>query len=226
VSLTVAYGALLTGVIVWLVLVRKLSARSWEGHAVADDAHHGINSVPAKMGLWVFLAVITSLFALFISAYYIRMGGHGHGAVHDWHPMAEPRVLWVNTMMLILSSVAMQWTRASMAHANLLRARKGLMAAGLLTLAFLAGQFIAWREIRLAGFFSPQNTAVAFFYLLTAIHGVHLLGGLYVWARTLIRMRRKDIEAIDVRTSVELCTVYWHYLLFVWLVLFALLLST
>lgn len=224
-SLTVAYGALLTGVIVWLVLVRKLSARSWEGHAVADDAHHGMNFAPAKIGLSVFLAVITSLFALFISAYYMRMG-HGHSDVHDWHPLVEPPVLWLNTAMLILSSVAMQWTRAKIAQGNLPRARSGLLASGLLTLAFLAGQFIAWREIRLSGFFTPNNPAIAFFYLLTAVHGVHLLGGLYVWARTLIRMRRKDIEAIDVRVSVELCTVYWHYLLLVWLVLFALLLST
>ncbi|NJO13077.1 MAG: hypothetical protein HC872_05985 [Gammaproteobacteria bacterium] len=58
------------------------------------------------------------------------------------------------------------------------------------------------------------------------MHGLHLLGGLYVWARTLVRMRRKDVEMIDVHTSVELCTVYWHYLLFIWLVLFAVLLST
>lgn len=224
-SLTVAYGALLTGVIVWLVLVRKLSARSWEGHAVADDAHHGMNFAPAKIGLWAFLAVITSLFALFISAYYMRMG-HGHGDVHDWHPLVEPPVLWFNTAMLILGSVAMQWTRAKIAQADLPRARSGLLAGGLLTLAFLVGQFIAWREIRLSGFFTPNNPAIAFFYLLTAVHGAHLLGGLYVWARTLLRMRRKDIEAIDVRMSVELCTVYWHYLLLVWLVLFALLLST
>lgn len=224
-SLTVAYGALLTGVIVWLVLVRKLSARSWEGHAVADDAHRGMNFAPAKIGLSVFLAVITSLFALFISAYYMRMG-HGHGDVHDWHPLVEPPVLWFNTAMLILSSVAMQWTRAKITQGNLPRARSGLLAGGLLTLAFLAGQFIAWREIRLSGFFTPNDPAIAFFYLLTAVHGLHLLGGLYVWARTLIRMRRKDIEAIDVRISVELCTVYWHYLLLVWLALFALLLST
>lgn len=224
-SLTVAYGALLTGVIVWLVLVRKLSARSWEGHAVADDAHHGMNFAPAKIGLWAFLAVITSLFALFISAYYMRMG-HGHGDVHDWHPLVEPPVLWFNTAMLILGSIAMQWTRAKITQADLPRARSGLLAGGLLTLAFLVGQFIAWREIRLSGFFTPNNPAIAFFYLLTAVHGAHLLGGLYVWARTLLRMRRKDIEAIDVRMSVELCTVYWHYLLLVWLVLFALLLST
>lgn len=224
-SLTVAYGALLTGVIVWLVLVRKLSARSWEGEFVADDAHRGANFATSKIGLGVFLAVITSLFALFISAYYMRMG-HGHGPVHDWSPLSEPPVLWVNTALLILGSVAMQWARANVARGDLARTRTGLMAGGLLTLAFLAGQFIAWREIRFAGFFSPANPAVAFFYLLTAVHGLHLLGGLFVWARTLLRMRRADIEAIDVRSSVELCTVYWHYLLFVWLVLFALLLST
>lgn len=225
-SLTVAYGALLSGVVLWLVLVRKLSARSWEGQVVADDAHHGMNFAPARVGLWAFLAVITSLFGLFISAYYMRMGGHGHGDVHDWHPLVEPPVLWLNTAMLILGSVAMQWTRAQIAQGNLPRARSGLLTGGLLTLAFLAGQFAAWREIRLSGFFTPNNPAIAFFYLLTAVHGLHLLGGLYVWARTLIRMRRKDIEAIDVRLSVELCTVYWHYLLLVWLVLFALLLST
>ena len=224
-TLTVAYGALLTGVIVWFVLVRKFSARSWEGQVVADDAHSGADSAPAKVGLWVFLAVITSLFALFISAYYMRMG-HGHTPVQDWAPLSEPPVLWMNTVMLILSSVAMQWSRANVVRGKLAQTRDGLIAGGLLTLAFLAGQFFAWGAIRSSGFFSPQNPAVAFFYLLTAVHALHLLGGLCVWAKTLMRMRRKDIEVIDVRMSIELCAVYWHYLLFIWLVLFALLLST
>jgi cytochrome c oxidase subunit III len=62
--------------------------------------------------------------------------------------------------------------------------------------------------------------------VLTAVHGLHLLGGLFVWARTLVRMAPKRPEPIDVRLSIELCTVYWHYLLFVWLALFALLIST
>jgi cytochrome c oxidase subunit 3 len=228
VSLTVAYAALLTGVIIWLLLVRKLSARSWEAGVVADDAHQGITSVPAKMGLLVFLAVVTSLFGLFISAYYMRMG-YGHGAdaaVGDWAPLIEPPILWLNTTLLILGSIAMQWTRARIGRGDVVRARSGLITGGALTLAFLIGQLIAWREIRVEAFFTPQNPAIAFFYLLTAVHGLHLLGGLYVWARTLVRMQRKDVEAIDVHVSVQLCTVYWHYLLFIWLVLFALLLST
>jgi cytochrome c oxidase subunit 3 len=62
------------------------------------------------------------------------------------------------------------------------------------------------------------------------VHGLHLLGGLYVWGRTVARMRRKDVEVIDVRQpivlSIELCSVYWHFLLLVWLGLFAVMLST
>ena len=226
-SLTVAYGALLTGVIIWLILVRKLSARSWETGVVPEDGHRALDHAPARVGLWAFLGVISSLFALFFTAYYMRMShSHGIGAAYEWRAMTEPPILWTNTVALILGSIAMQWARANIAKANVRRARIGLALGGALTLAFLVGQLIAWREIRHSDFFTLRDAAVAFFYLLTAVHGLHLLGGLYVWARTLLRMRRQGIEAIDVRTSIELCTVYWHYLLFVWLVLFALLLST
>jgi len=84
----------------------------------------------------------------------------------------------------------------------------------------------AWHQLSASGYFMAGNPAVAFFYLLTAVHGLHLLGGLFVWGKTTARMSNKAMELIDVRLSVELCTVYWHYLLLVWLVLFAVLLST
>jgi cytochrome c oxidase subunit 3 len=70
-----------------------------------------------------------------------------------------------------------------------------------------------------------SNPANAFFYLLTAVHGLHILGGLYVWARSTAKVWT-GASADTVRLSIELCTVYWHYLLLVWLVLFGLLLST
>lgn len=235
-NLWVAYGALLTGVAVWVVLVRKLSARPWEKQlaSVSGGTAGEVTTPPARVGLWVFLAVITSLFGLFISAYYMRMGyGHGHGLTRDWSAFPEPRILWLNTVLLILGSIAMQWARSAVTRGDADRTRVGLLTGGLLTIAFLVGQFIAWRELRLSGFFTPANPAVAFFYVLTAVHGLHLLGGLTVWARTIVRMRskmgEKNVEAIDVlatfRLSVELCTVYWHYLLLVWLALFALLLT-
>jgi cytochrome c oxidase subunit III len=225
-STTVAYFALLTGVIVWAVLVSRFTAKPWEPNTGGmSDAELVPGAPAARVGLWVFLAIVTSLFGLFMSAYYMRMG-HGHEAVHDWQPVAEPAVLWINSGLLIGASIAMQWARSQVTLGETDRARTGLLLGGLLTLAFLAGQLYAWRELEAAGFFVPSNPAIAFFYLLTAVHGLHLLGGLFVWARTLVRMRPKRVEPIDVRLSIELCTVYWHYLLFVWLALFALLLST
>jgi len=129
-------------------------------------------------------------------------------------------------LFLIAASVAMQAARKSVQGGNVAGSFKGLLVGGLLTLAFLGGQLYAWALVRNSEFFSPLNPAVAFFYLLTAVHGLHLLGGLYVWGRTLARMRRENVEVIDVRLSVELCSVYWHFLLLVWLGLFAVMLST
>lgn len=230
-SLTVAYTALATGIIIWAVLVMKLRARPWERQLTATpEGPGGIAIPPKRIGLWIFLAVITSLFCLFVSAYYMRMGHHaGHGtpaSVGDWAAIRDPSILWFNTVLLIFSSIAMQAARVSVTRGQREQAQVRLFAAGLLTFGFLIGQWFAWRELRYSELFSPVNPAVAFFYMLTAVHGLHLLGGLFVWARTLSRSLRKDVELIDVRLSVELTTVYWHYLLLVWLGLFAVLLST
>lgn len=227
-SITVAFGALIAGVVVWAVIVRRLTVKPWELQpaGAAEQMPASSRFATVKLGLWVFLAVVTSLFGLFISAYYMRMGGHGHEFTNDWTPIVEPRILWLNSALLVASSVAMQWARANVLRGRAHRAFETLLVAGLFTLAFLGGQFFAWQQLEAVGFFSPRNPALAFFYLLTTVHGIHLLGGLFVWARTLVRMRKREFELIEGRGSIELCAIYWHYLLLVWLVLFALLLST
>jgi len=229
-SLTVAYGALATGILVWAILVMNLRSKPWEATAAGATQTTGFSVSTKRIGLWIFLAVVTSLFCLFLSAYYMRMSQHaGHGSpmvAGDWKAIRDPSILWVNTVLLILGSVTMQSARAAVAGSQVEQTRLRLFAAGLLTFAFLIGQWLAWREIRYSEFFTPLNPAVAFFYVLTAMHALHLLGGLFVWARTLMRSLRKDVELIDLRLSVELTSVYWHYLLLVWLGLFAVLLST
>lgn len=220
-SLSVAFVALLAGVVVWGLLVRRLTAKPWEIGSPKDlEADSALGVPPARIGLWILLAVITSLFGLFISAYWMRMG-HAHG---DWNRLAVPRLLWLNTALLILSSVAMQWARGAATRGPAERVRVALIAGGVLALAFLAGQLLAWRQLSASGYFMASGPASAFFYLLTGVHGLHLLGGLLVWGKTVVRMAH-GVELIDLRLSVELCTVYWHYLLLVWLVLFAVLLS-
>jgi cytochrome c oxidase subunit 3 len=224
VSLSVAFVALLAGVVVWGLLARRLTAKPWETPGPPEEIEAGSTEglPPAKIGLLILLAVITSLFGLFISAYWMRME-HAHG---DWNPIAVPRMLWLNTGLLILSSASMQWARESARRAHADRVRVALIAGGVLTWAFLAGQLLAWRQLSASGYFVASNPAIAFFYLLTGVHGLHLLGGLFVWGKTVVRMARPGVELVDLGLSVELCTVYWHYLLLVWLVLFAVLLST
>jgi cytochrome c oxidase subunit 3 len=233
-NIWVAFGVLLIGVILWFWLVRRLHTRSWERHGSSVHAHNTRGDVgevqvpPARIGLWVFLAVITSLFGLFFSAYFIRMG-HGHGAGHgisDWHSVSKPPILWFNTAMLVLSSAAMQAARRAVKLSNRARVRGYLFAGGAFALLFLIGQLVGWHQLRDSGYGLTSGPAGAFFYVLTGVHGLHLLGGLGVWLKTVARMRSRAVELIEVRLSIELCTVYWHYLLLVWLVMFALLLST
>jgi len=174
---------------------------------------------PVMVGLGVFLAVATSLFALSISAYFMRRDGA------DWRPLAQPMVLWFNTAALVLGSVFFQTACNAAKSGRVGGVRLGLLAGGVCTLVFLAGQLWAWQHLNTAGHFLTANPANAFFYMLTALHGLHLLGGLWVWAKTTIKLQR-GAAVHEVRLSVELCTVYWHFLLVVWLVLFGLLLLT
>ncbi len=211
----------LMAVVVWWLVRQTVNVKPWVEQRSIEIVHgDGALSLPSvKVGLGVFLAVATSLFALLISAYHMRMMGE------DWSKLALPRVLWLNTAVLILASVAMQRTRIAARHGQLDRVQGGLIAGGVFTFSFLAGQLWAWQQMAAAGYFLTANPAYSFFYLLTAVHGLHLLGGLWVWGKTTARVFR-GAEVGKVRLSVELCTVYWHYLLLVWLVLFAVLLHT
>jgi cytochrome c oxidase subunit 3 len=229
-NLAVATVALAAGIVVWWLAVRRLTTRPWEAPGTLDGrgAAETLTASPARTGLWMFLAVATSFFTLFITAYTIRMNPHAAGGIviGDWRPVPEPPILWVNTALLFLGSLGMEIARRAVDRGHAGRARAGMLAGGLFTLAFLAGQLLAWRQLQAAGYYAAANPANAFFYVLTALHGLHLLGGLVVWVRNALRMASPGTPAGSTGLGVELCTVYWHYLFLVWLVLFGLLLIT
>ena len=216
----VVLSAIMAIVVGWLVR-RTLNVSPWQAQTTREIAQgNGELMMPkVQVGLVVFMTVATSLFALLISAYYMRM------ITADWTNFALPRVLWLNTGVLVLASVAMQMTRSAARRGSLDGIRKGLVASGAFSIAFLGGQIWAWRQLNATGEFTPANPAYAFFILLTAVHGIHLLGGMWVWGRTTFRVLR-GVDLGKVRLSVELCTLYWHYLLLVWAALFIVLLNT
>lgn len=202
----------------WWLSQQRLAAKPWlEEGVVGDFPGGGSISLPAaKIGLGVFLAVVGSLFALIISAYLMRM------ELIDWRQLPVPRLLWFNSGVLVVSSAALQWAQRAARHDDSDNVLIGLFAGGVSAIVFVIGQLLAWQQLNAAGYFLSANPANAFFYLITAVHGLHVLGGLAALGRTIVKAWR-GLEMPQLRLSVELCTMYWHFLLLVWLILLALL---
>jgi len=217
-SVTLMFFAVLAGLAGWWLARQRLTARPWLEHGVLGgvpdfEASHD----PAKRAaLGFFLAVVGSMFALVIGAYFMRRD------LGDWRTLPVPDVLWLNTGALVLSSLALEWTQAAARRGQRDGVRAGLVAAGLLALLFLGGQLLAWQQLSAAGYFVATNPANSFFYLITGMHGLHILGGLVALGRT-AATAWTDERVDKLRLSVELCATYWLFMLFVWVVLFSLL---
>jgi cytochrome c oxidase subunit 3 len=209
--------ALLVGIAVWYLVARQLTAKSWRSGEQPGDVG-ALKSAPARIGLWVFMAVVTSLFGLFLSAYAMRMH-HGVG----WCHLTIPPILWINTLVLVAASVALQLSSRAVGRGQRTMAQLALTAGGALSIAFLSGQVAGWQAVGPSLYFIQGSPAIAFFYVLTIAHGLHLIGGLYVLGRSAMRFAG-GAELIDLRQSLQLCSIYWHFLLLVWLVVFAVLL--
>jgi cytochrome c oxidase subunit 3 len=200
---------------------------SWSRDPEGIQAPEGADrNQTAKTGLRLFLGVVSSLFFLFLIAFIAR------SQMADWLPLTEPMAplanpwqLWVNSAFLVLSCVALQWSRMAARQARLDATVIGFVVGGGFAIAFLAGQLWVWQQFVAWGYFVASNPANSFFYLLTGVHGLHLFGGLIAWGRVVAKFLRR-VPLAQLSASVELCAIYWHYLLGLWFVLFALLTST
>ena len=208
---------ILASLITWLVK-QTINTTPWIAESVDEASYQAPFNAPPKMvALATLLAVITSFFALVVSAYTLRM------ELGDWIPLTEPQLLWTNTAVLVLASIAFQWTRNAASAGITQRLKPGLVVTGLLTTTFLVGKYVAWQQLNASGHYVTSNPANAVFFLMTGVHALHILGGMYVWARATMRVFSGND---NVEESIQLCTVYWHFLLVVWLALFGLMLST
>lgn len=210
-------------------LIGRLAEKSWEAPG-ADGLREPDSYRPAAatVGVYVYLGVASVIFTLIMAAYLVRMGlpsAMDHGAGDDWHSMPEPPLLWFNTAVLVLSSLAWEMGRRSAARGEARPMRSAATAGSVLGLLFLAGQILLWWHYQAAGYYLAANPANAFFYLLTAIHGLHLAGGIVAGSRTLGQIAvGGDMQRAS--RNVRLCAVYWHYLLLVWGLLAGLLVLT
>lgn len=159
----------------------------------------------ASIGLWVLIGVSCTLFALFVAAYVMRMEGD------DWSPLALPWQLALSTTLLAGTSAALQRCGHAWRHAEPQTAQHWYRAAGVLALAFLAVQGWAWQSLLAQQVRPTGNPAASFFYLLTALHALHVVGGLVGWTW----------GGRDTARRVSRVARWWHVLLGLWLLLYA-----
>lgn len=177
-------------------------------------------NVPARTyrtGMWMALIAIVMLFASFTSALIVRKGGSS-----DWAAIALPPILYFNTLILLGSSVAFELSRRALGAGRDSQFKLWLYVTSILGVAFLGGQLAAWRELASHGVYLSTNPSSSFFYLLTAAHGLHLLGG--VFALFYLVLRAPQLAAgLKKRVAMDVTAIYWHFMDVLWIYLLILL---
>ena len=175
---------------------------------------------PASTGIWVVLASITMTFAAFTSALIVRQG-----SALDWRHLTLPPILYLNTLVLFASSIALEVARRHVG--SFMAGRKNQVAspsrwlyiALCLGLLFVAGQYVAWAQLRSQGLFLATNPSSSFFYVLTAIHALHVLGGLGGLVRVIHRLNKSILR----KSTLDATAYYWHFMDALWVYLLLLL---
>ena len=185
------------------------------GREPSGEGTPGILGDPALFGLLAFLGTVTMLFVGFTSAYILRR------ASADWRPLAAPSVLWLNTAVLLASSGTLEVARRRLRGWDLAGSQRWVAATGLLGALFVAGQYIAWRQLGARGVYLASNPHSSFFYVLTGVHALHLLGGLGWFVAVLRRLR--GMGYLPGQDGLQRFATYWHFLGALWVYLLFLL---
>ena len=173
-----------------------------------------------RLGTWVALASILMLFTALSSAYIVRAASSS-----DWQPLAMPRIMLLSSLLLLVSSGTLETARRKLRQAATSAYKSWLFLTVLLGVGFLASQLFAWRQLAKQGVYIASNPHSSFFYLFTAVHGVHLFGGLAALAYLSLRSRvpQETSALTKAQAKADAVTLYWHFMDFLWLYLFVLL---
>jgi cytochrome c oxidase subunit 3 len=167
-----------------------------------------------RSGIWVAIFAITMSFAALTSALMVRQGSG------DWSHIVLPRVMYLNTVILVLSSFAFEMARSRATRGTRVDLKKSviwLTVTLLLGLLFVAGQYIAWRQLVAQGLYLATTPNSSFFYVFTAVHALHLLGGIAGLAYLISRIALS--RSLPRWSSFEGTAIYWHFMDGLWLYL-------
>src|SRR6516165_7340504 len=189
-------------------------------HGGGDGSEDSGSSFPlskGQVGIWILLTAVIMLFAGLSSAYIVLRGQP------TWQNIELPSMLWPNTVVLLMSSVAIELSRRAMRRNDAQSMKRWLGLGGILGLAFLGGQLAAWRQLVNAGVYIPSTLQSGFFYILTGLHGLHLLGGV-IGLTYVLGKAFKNRLSVSNYEPLKLVSAYWHVMDGLWVYLFLLLL--
>jgi cytochrome c oxidase subunit III len=166
-------------------------------------------------GVAIAIVSILMFFMALASAFLVRKGSA------DWVPVHIPVLLWVNTVLLLLSSGTLELARKRLANADAHGFRNWWLVTTALGIAFLVGQVVAWRILDREGIYLSSNPGSSFFYIFTGAHALHLIGG--VVALIYVAFRNFDVAKVTRTVAADITSYYWHFLDALWLFLLALL---
>jgi cytochrome c oxidase subunit III len=209
------------------VIEKKLSGGGFggaNGGGFGDGggpAHWRVPGRAYSTGAWLALAAVAMVFAALTSTMVVRQG-----SANDWAHTTLPRILYLNTLVLVISSVTLERARRLLRAQTLLAdfpesAAYSLYSTLILGLLFVAGQLLAWRTLVDRGLYLASNPASSSFYLLTGMHGLHLLGGVLVLSYLVLRMRVMPRRKL--RACLGAAAIYWHFMAALWIYILVLL---
>jgi len=166
-------------------------------------------------GMAIGIVAVLMFFMALASAFLVRKGGA------DWVPVRIPTLLWLNTLVLVASSVTLEMARKRLGSGDAVSFRKFWTVTTALGVLFLAGQIVAWRILEGQGMYLASNPASSFFYIFTGAHALHLLGG--VGALLYVAKRNFNLAQVTQSVAAEVTSYYWHFMDALWLFLLALL---
>jgi cytochrome c oxidase subunit 3 len=190
--------------------------RGWGDGGSGGNDGRGADRRASFTGLFVLIAASAMVFAALTSAFVVR-----RGLSDDWASMHKPPILWVNTVLLLLSSLVLDRSRVALKSGDRSKFNVWWTAGTALGILFLLGQAIAWRELKDAGVFIATNPSSSFFYLLTAAHAFHLLGGVTALVYVDVQALRLRLGPAK-RTAIDVTAIFWHFLDGLWLYLMVL----
>src|SRR5262245_43912286 len=172
---------------------------------------------PKKFALWIFIVSVCMIFAALTSAYMVRQ------SAGNWLVFELPDSFWITSAIIPISSGTMHWAYMSAKKDNLEGTKIAISVTTVLGVAFLVGQFIAWGDLVKQNVYFVGNPSGSFVYVLSGLHGLHIIGGVVFLLVVLLAAFRYRVHSRNL-AQIEMCATYWHFLDALWLYLFVFLL--